>query len=195
MEEVRDKELRCAYKSGEVAINSAYFLRDSTAKDITDGSLRFVINAVVFSEVSFSLLKLLYVKKYGEYRFYDMKSSLSMLDNDIPKSYKILYFFLDELSHTDKLVFLPVTMEVVKEASEIAIKYGLLPNDSLIAATCKHYGIDTVATFDEDFKRIPWLKAIYPRSPWVKCAQYHRRVTMQLPCIKTEQVLVGSCDS
>jgi len=137
-----------------------YFLGDSTAKDIIEDSLRLAINAIVFSEVSFNLLKLLYIEKYGGYRFYDMKSSLSMLDYDILKGYKTFHSFLDELSNEDRLVFLPVTMEVVKEASEIAIKYGLLPNDSLIVATCKHYGIDTIATFDEDFKKIPWLKVV-----------------------------------
>ncbi|MCE4598718.1 MAG: PIN domain-containing protein [Desulfurococcales archaeon] len=137
-----------------------YFLGDSTAKDIIEGSSRFAINVIVFSEVSFNLLKLLYIEKYRGYRFYDMKSSLSMLNYDILKGYKIFNSFLDELSNEDRLVFLPITMEVVKEASEIAIKYGLLPNDSLIVATCRHYGIDTIATFDEDFKRIPWLKVI-----------------------------------
>ena len=137
-----------------------YFLGDSTAKDIIEGSSRFAINAIVFSEVSFNLLKLLYIEKYGGYRFYDMKSSLSMLDYGILKGYSTFHSFLDELSNEDRLVFLPVTMEVVKEASEIAIKYGLLPNDSLIVATCRHYGIDTIATFDEDFKQVPWLKVI-----------------------------------
>ena len=137
-----------------------YFLGDSTAKDIIENSLRFAINAIVFSEVSFNLLKLIYIEKCGGYRFYDMKSSLSMLNYDILKGYKIINSFLDELSKEDRLVFLPITMEIMKEASEIATKYGLLPNDSLIIATCRHYGIDTIATFDEDFKRIPWLKII-----------------------------------
>ena len=36
--------------------------------------------------------------------------------------------------------------------------YNLLPSDAIIALTCKHYGINTLLTFDEDFKRIPWLK-------------------------------------
>ena len=137
-----------------------YFLGDSTAKDIVEGPSRFAINAIVFSEVSFNLLKLLYIEKYGGYRFYDMKSSLSTLDYNILKGYKIFNSFLDELSNEDRLVFLPITTEVVREASEIAIKYGLLPNDSLIVATCRHYGINTIATFDEDFKRIPWLRVI-----------------------------------
>ena len=37
---------------------------------------------------------------------------------------------------------------------EIVKNYGLLPNDALIVATCKHYGIKKIATFDEDFRRV-----------------------------------------
>ncbi len=39
-------------------------------------------------------------------------------------------------------------------------KYRLTPNDAIIALTCRHYGIDVILTFDENFKRIPWLKVI-----------------------------------
>jgi len=38
--------------------------------------------------------------------------------------------------------------------------YKLLPSDAQIALTCKHAKIETLATFDKDFKRIPWLKVI-----------------------------------
>ena len=32
------------------------------------------------------------------------------------------------------------------------------PNDALIAATCKHYGIKNIATFDSDFKGLTsWM--------------------------------------
>ncbi len=42
-----------------------------------------------------------------------------------------------------------------------AIKiYRLAPNDAQIALTCKQNNIETLATFDEDFKRVPWLKVI-----------------------------------
>ena len=47
-----------------------------------------------------------------------------------------------------------------QELIETARKYHLLPADALIALTCKHYSIDTVLTFDEDFKRVPWLKVV-----------------------------------
>ena len=53
--------------------------------------------------------------------------------------------------------------EAVKSVAERLIKkYGLLPNDALIAATCKHYGIRKIATFDSDFKRVDFLEVIMP---------------------------------
>jgi len=38
--------------------------------------------------------------------------------------------------------------------------YRLAPNDAQIVLTCRHHRINTLATFDEDFRRIPWLKVI-----------------------------------
>ena len=38
--------------------------------------------------------------------------------------------------------------------------YKLLPNDALIAATCKQYGITKIATFDADFERVDFLEVI-----------------------------------
>ncbi len=43
---------------------------------------------------------------------------------------------------------------------ETASSLNLLPSDAIIALTCRYYGIDTILTFDEDFKRIPWLKVV-----------------------------------
>jgi len=48
----------------------------------------------------------------------------------------------------------------IEEMHDTVIKYNLLPGDAIIALTCKHYGIDTILTFDEGFKRVPWLKVI-----------------------------------
>ena len=137
-----------------------YFIGDISAKEVLEGHSKFAINSIVYSEVAFNLLKLLYVDKYGGYRFYDMKSALSGRDTDLLKGYRILYSFIDELLSEEKLAFLPITLDVIEEATRIAAEYGLLPNDSLIVATCKHYGINTIATFDEVFKRIPWIRVI-----------------------------------
>ena len=36
----------------------------------------------------------------------------------------------------------------------------LLPSDTIIALTCKNNSIDTILTFDENFKRVPRLKTV-----------------------------------
>ena len=38
--------------------------------------------------------------------------------------------------------------------------YNLFPGNALITITARHYNIDTILTFDEDFKRVPWLKIV-----------------------------------
>ena len=138
-----------------------YLTGNPRARDIIEEAHRLAVNSVVYSEVAFNLLKLLYTRKYGQYKFYDMKSRIAMLDrDDILKGYTILQDFIGEPQRENRLVYFPITIEVVREASNIAAKYGLLPNDALIAATCKHYGISVIATFDEDCERIPWLKVV-----------------------------------
>ena len=52
------------------------------------------------------------------------------------------------------------TTEIVETSVAIAFDYKLLPNDALIAATCKHYGIKKIATFDDDFKRVDFLEVV-----------------------------------
>ncbi len=47
-----------------------------------------------------------------------------------------------------------------RELLETMRKHRLTPSDAIIALTCKHYGIDTIMTFDEDFRRVPWLRVI-----------------------------------
>jgi len=48
----------------------------------------------------------------------------------------------------------------VSEIINVMNNYRLSPKDAIVALTCKHYGINTILTFDEDFKRIPWLTAV-----------------------------------
>jgi len=43
---------------------------------------------------------------------------------------------------------------------DIIIRYGLLPADATIAATCKERGIKKIAIFDSDFKRVDFLDVI-----------------------------------
>jgi len=48
----------------------------------------------------------------------------------------------------------------LSEWREIMEKYRLLPSDAVITATCRYYGIDKIATFDDDFKRVDFLEVV-----------------------------------
>ncbi|MEB2835676.1 MAG: PIN domain-containing protein [Desulfurococcales archaeon] len=59
------------------------------------------------------------------------------------------------------LLFNLITPETsVEELLSLVESYGLLPNDALIAVAALKHGISTIATFDEDFRRVPWLKVV-----------------------------------
>lgn len=47
-----------------------------------------------------------------------------------------------------------------EEYINVVTSYRLLPDDTRIVLTCKHYGVDTILAFDEDFKRVPWLRVM-----------------------------------
>ncbi|WP_394352341.1 PIN domain-containing protein [Thermococcus sp. 18S1] len=42
----------------------------------------------------------------------------------------------------------------------VSKKFGLLPNDAIIVATCLKHGITEIATFDRDFEGIQFLKVV-----------------------------------
>lgn len=66
---------------------------------------------------------------------------------------------LDDLTSTIIRV-LYIDEEILHLSRGISFEYKLLPNDSLITATCKHYGIKKIATFDTDFKRVDFLEVV-----------------------------------
>ncbi|MCE4605739.1 MAG: PIN domain-containing protein [Desulfurococcales archaeon] len=53
-----------------------------------------------------------------------------------------------------------VDYQNLAELVETIKHYKLAPNDAQITITCKHNNVKTLASFDEDFKRVPWLKVI-----------------------------------
>ncbi|MCE4601536.1 MAG: PIN domain-containing protein [Desulfurococcales archaeon] len=73
--------------------------------------------------------------------------------------YKFFEAELNELTTLLKDAKVTVLEDKAKpqELIDTARKHRLLPADALIALTCKHYGIERILTFDEDFKRVPWL--------------------------------------
>jgi len=106
------------------------------------------INDIVFSEVLF-----VYIKAETGKKSYELKKQPELV-----KSVELN----DILELLGRYRMLEVGEAVKSEAEGIIKEYGLLPNDALIAATCKHYDIKKIATFNPDFKRVNFLEVIMP---------------------------------
>ena len=110
----------------------------------------------IIDEVEFVIIRRLAKKRLGIRK-------LSRLKEHIRK--KGLDFAIDMLErYTVMLQEFDITIlrdyAEPKELLETMRKYQLTPSDAIIALTCKHYDINTILTFDEDFRGIPWLKVI-----------------------------------
>jgi len=110
------------------------------------------INEVVFSEVVYKAMVLKFLETNEKYSLKKLKRNID--------SYVYLYGEFSEFTDEFEVEFLIITEEVVEIASSLASKYNLLPNDALIAATCKHHVIRKIATFDPDFDRVEFLEVI-----------------------------------
>ena len=106
------------------------------------------INDIVFSEVLF-----VYIKAETGKKSYELKKQPELV-----KSIELN----DIVELLGRYRALDVGEAVKSGAEGLIKKYGLLPNDALIAATCKHYGIRKIATFDSDFDRVDFLEVIMP---------------------------------
>jgi len=115
-----------------------------------------VVTLRIIDEVAFTLIRLeawrrLGIRKLDQLREHIRKHGLKEFNdaiNDIEE-------MIDRLG-----IIVLEDKGGLTELLETTRKYSLLPGDALIAITARHYGIDTVLTFDEDFKRVPWLKVI-----------------------------------
>ena len=58
------------------------------------------------------------------------------------------------------MIVLELNEDIFDCSKELIKKYCLLPNDALIAASCEHYGIKKISTFDSDFKRVDFLEVV-----------------------------------
>ncbi len=114
-------------------------------REVESGKIDGFINDVVVSEVVYG-----YLRASSGLRPYELrKEILNMSFNFEPLESLLGMFNL-----------LPCNFGI--SVMEFVERYRLLPNDALIAATCKHYGITQIATFDEDFKRVDFLEIVEP---------------------------------
>jgi hypothetical protein len=110
-----------------------------------------VINETLFVIARTKAFKDIRIKSMNAFRDYIARNGYSFCESDLKDFYNVLEIAKVDIfhEHFDKDDFI-LTMTT----------YRLLPNDALIAATCKHYGIRKIATFDPDFKRVDFLEVI-----------------------------------
>jgi len=126
-------------------------VEDTTSReDELHTSIR-VLDEAIFTIVRTKAWIKLGIRRIEKLREYIQKHGYEFFEEDIDEPYK----FLKEAD-----IAVIEDKATPQELIEVAKKFHLLPGDAIIALTCRHYGIDTILTFDEDFKRIPWLKVV-----------------------------------
>jgi len=114
----------------------------------------YVIDTIVHNEILYTSTAHLLEHKYSVRGVFSIREWIRK------------YGYPQEVVHAVKELIRRLDIKLVQsiyteqELYRTLHEYRLLPSDAIIALTCKHYGIDTIITFDEGFKRIPWLKAI-----------------------------------
>jgi len=110
-----------------------------------------IVDEVAFTLIRFEAWRRLGIRKLDQLRGHIRKHGLKEF-NDVINDVEEMIDKLGIIVLEDK--------GSLTELLETIRKYSLLPGDALIAITTRHYGIDTILTFDEDFKRVPWLKVV-----------------------------------
>ncbi|MBC8522072.1 MAG: PIN domain-containing protein [Methanomicrobia archaeon] len=112
----------------------------------------------VLEETTYILMKLKASDLTGIKKHNDLIKELKKNEKVYRSCFNLSKDFFSSLLKWNVKV-LPITLPW-DDVLEVMVKYRLLPNDALIAAICKHYGINKIATFDPDFKRVDFLEII-----------------------------------
>ncbi len=118
------------------------------------GNDNFVTSVTVYEETFYVGLRLLADKRLG------IRSAFSLREHIRKNGYDFATDFIQSMEEVFSRIYIVSDIKDTEVVRDTAVKYRLLPNDALIAATCKHYGIKKIATFDEDFKRVDFLEVV-----------------------------------
>ncbi|NQE52481.1 tRNA(fMet)-specific endonuclease VapC [ANME-1 cluster archaeon GoMg3.2] len=135
---VGDETLVHLFEKGEELFSSPNVIEESFYKSL------FLKTEQIYKKGGKYLLKEKYIKERANFE----------------PIFKYFNEFVKRIIETGTLKILPLNAEISLRSIEISWKYGLLPNDALITATCKHHGITKIATFDSDFKRVDFLEVV-----------------------------------
>ena len=110
-----------------------------------------ILNETLFVIARTKAFNELGIKNVRSFRSYVSKKGYSFCECEFEDFYNLL-----------ELVGITLFQDYLDKDEFILLmkEYKLLPSNALIAATCKHYGILKIATFDPDFARVDFLEMI-----------------------------------
>jgi len=116
----------------------------------------FAVTLRIIDEIIFTLIRLEALRRHGIRRLDQLRSYIRR--HGIGE-------FSDALRDVEELVeelgiLVLEDKGGLQELLETMARYSLLPGDALIAITAQRYGINEILSFDEDFKRVPWLRVL-----------------------------------
>ena len=130
--------------------------RATEAEELLAFHADLAVTISILDEVEFVIIRQLAKKRLGIRSLKKLKTYIRS------KGLDFAFDVLEKYTNMIQEFEITVLRDYVEpyELLETMNKYRLTPSDAIIALTCKHYGIDTIITFDEDFKRIQWLNVI-----------------------------------
>ncbi len=131
--------------------------RTPEAEELLDKYPLLATSIGVVDEVLHFIVRKEAMNKYGIRRSYDLRKLVRS------KGVRFAKESINNFVSLLKELYVKVVADVEAQPSRIVTimdNYRLSPRDAIIALTCRHYSIDTILTFDEDFKRVPWLKVV-----------------------------------
>jgi predicted nucleic acid-binding protein len=129
--------------------------RASKAEELLDKYPLLMTSIGVVDEVLHFIIRKEAMNKYGIRRAHDLRRLVRNKGIAFAKG------SLDKFVSLLEELYVKIVADAETQPSQIVNTmndYRLAPRDAIIALTCKHYGINTILTFDEDFKRVSWLK-------------------------------------
>ncbi|MCD6560011.1 PIN domain nuclease [Thermococci archaeon] len=132
-----------------------YTEKTEEARKVLEREEAFATTINTLEEAVFVGMRLIFEEYYGDYKLKKFKKTLK-------QNFEIYQQYLSNLNRLVSelpIVLLPVPSDLTSLV-QVMEGYSLLPNDALIALTCKVQKIDKIATFDSDFRGVDFLKVI-----------------------------------
>lgn len=126
------------------------------AKELLKSKDEFYVSTLVLNELYYAVLRRSAEKRFHICSYRKLKEFLNK------NGYEP---FVEEFSKVDTALEV-LGIQLIPDSQnwtlirKLMLKYNLLPNDATILATCIDSGMDALATFDEDYRKVQELKII-----------------------------------